>query len=160
MQAVKQLFIITFLWCVSTSSFAIDKAKPWQLKTQSGESISLAQFHGKPVILHFWATWCPYCKKLQPTLVELQKKYQDAGVVIVSISFREDEGAKPQDAIYQRGFSFITAVNGEQVAKEYEVRGTPTTFFLNRSHDIIFKSTSSNTEDPRLELAMKEITKQ
>ena len=48
-------------------------AKPWQLKTQNGDVISLEQYKNKPVILHFWATWCPYCKKLQPSLVALQK---------------------------------------------------------------------------------------
>lgn len=151
------LFIVSFLF--SMSAYSADKAMPWQLKTQSGEDISLSQFQGKPVILHFWATWCPYCKKLQPSLVALQKEYQQSDVVLVAISFREDEGAKPQDEIYHRGFDFITAVNGEQVAKDYDVRGTPTTYFLNRDHEVVFKTTSSKTDDPRLVLALKEITK-
>lgn len=151
------LFIVSFLF--SISAYSADKAMPWQLKTQSGEDISLSQYQGKPVILHFWATWCPYCKKLQPSLVALQKQYQAQGVTLLAISFREDEGAKPQDEINNRGFDFITAVNGEQVANDYKVRGTPTTYFLNRHHEVIFKTTSSKTDDPRLALALKEMTK-
>jgi thiol-disulfide isomerase/thioredoxin len=131
----------------------------WQLKTQSGEVISSTQFHGQPVILHFWATWCPYCKKLQPKLVELEKQYQDQGVKIVAISFNEDEGALPQDELASRGYNFITAVNGNEVAMRYGVKGTPTTFFINKSNQVIFKSTSSDITDPRLELAVKEIVK-
>jgi thiol-disulfide isomerase/thioredoxin len=141
------------------STYAYEQAPNWQLKTQSGENISLSDYQGKPVILHFWATWCPYCKKLQPTLVELEKTYQASGIELVSISFNEDEGALPQDEINQRGYHFITAVNGDDVAIKYGVKGTPTTFFINRKGKIVFKSTSSSIDDPRLSLAVKEIIK-
>jgi len=136
-----------------------DIAPNWQLKTHAGKSISLADYQGKPVILHFWATWCPYCKKLQPKLVELEEMYKHTGIEIVAISFNEDEGVNPQDSIVQRGFQFITAVAGDKVAQQYGVKGTPTTFFINRNGKVIFKSTSANVEDPRLELAVKEIVK-
>ena len=135
------------------------QAPAWQLKTQSGDTISSAQFEGQAVILHFWATWCPYCKKLQPKLVELEKKYQQQDVKIVAISFNEEDGAMPQTELATRGYSFPTAVNGEQVATTYGVKGTPTTFFINKKNQVVFKSTSSDTSDPRLELAVKEIAK-
>ena len=150
----------TLLATFSISANANEAAKPWQLYTQSGDVISLAQYKNKPVILHFWATWCPYCKKLQPTLVELQKKYQAAGVELISISFNEDEGALPQDEINKRGYSFLTAVMGEEVAKLYGVQATPTTFFINRKNEIIWKSSTSDKTDARFELALQEIIKQ
>lgn len=150
---------ICFLAFITFTVQANEIAKPWQLKTQNGELISSAQYKNKPIILHFWATWCPYCKKLQPTLVELQKKYQAQGVELISISFNEDEGVLPQDEINSRGYSFLTAVMGEQVAKLYGVQGTPTTFFINRRNEIIWKTSSSDKADPRFDLALKEITK-
>lgn len=154
------IFTLLFSNVLSADTLSSKKsAPPWQLKTQNGEVISLQQYQNKPVILHFWATWCPYCKKLQPKLVELQKKYQDTGIEIVSISFNEDEGTLPQDEINSRGYNFITAVNGDAVASLYGVRGTPTTFFINRTGKIIFKSSSSDIDDPRLEFAVKEIIK-
>ncbi len=163
---VTSIFLITFtLASLNVSAETSDKsvvapiAPAWQLKTQSGETISLAQFQGQAVILHFWATWCPYCKKLQPKLVELEKEYKDKGVKIVAISFNEDEGALPQDELASRGYNFITAVNGDAVAMRYSVKGTPTTFFINKHNQVIFKSTSSDITDPRLELATKEIAK-
>lgn len=152
--------LITALFVMSFTLDAKETAKPWQLKTQSAEFISLEQYKNKPIILHFWATWCPYCKKLQPTLVELQKKYQEQGVELISISFNEDEGALPQDEINRRGYSFITAVMGEKVAELYGVSGTPTTFFINRQNEIIWKTSSSDKTDPRFDLALKEIIKQ
>jgi len=134
-------------------------APDWQLKTQAGKTISLNDYKGKPVILHFWATWCPYCKKLQPKLVELQEKYKDSGVEIVAISFNEDEGTLPQDEIEARGYHFITAVNGEPAVQLYGVRGTPTTFFINRQGKAVYKSNSSDITNPQLELAVQEIIK-
>tara|TARA_R110001583_G_scaffold85300_2_gene223487 strand:- start:738 stop:1250 length:513 start_codon:yes stop_codon:yes gene_type:complete len=162
----KKLIIATLLALTlfSLSGHAKDiagkpQAPAWQLKTQSGDAITSAQFAGQATILHFWATWCPYCKKLQPKLVELEKKYQQQGVRIVAISFNEDDGAMPQDELATRGYSFPTAVNGDNVARLYGVSGTPTTFFINKSNQVVFKSTSSDTSDPRLELAVKEIAK-
>jgi hypothetical protein len=65
----------------------------------------------------------------------------------------------PQDELAARGYKFPTAVNGDEVAKLYGVRGTPTTYFINKNNQVIFKYTSSDITDPRLELAVKEIVK-
>jgi thiol-disulfide isomerase/thioredoxin len=162
MRIILTIFIILgslFTFIVQASNDTNDKAENWTLTTQAGKNISLADYQGKPVILHFWATWCPYCKKLQPKLVELEEKYKNTGIKIVAISFNEDEGVNPQDSINKRGYQFITAVEGDKVAQQYGVKGTPTTFFIDRVGKIIFKSTSSNIADPRLELAVKEIIK-
>lgn len=158
MKRLMAFMLLISLTVISHNVSAIE-APAWQLKTQSGEIISSTQFQGQAVILHFWATWCPYCKKLQPKLVELEKKYAEQGVKIVAISFNEDDGALPQDELASRGYDFITAVNGEEVVALYGVRGTPTTFFINKHNQVIFKTTSSDITDPRLELAVKEIIK-
>jgi cytochrome c biogenesis protein CcmG/thiol:disulfide interchange protein DsbE len=153
------LFIL-MLWTIPNAiAEGFPTAPPWQLTTQAGKNISLSDYQGKPVILHFWATWCPYCKKLQPKLVELEKKYQRSGIKIVAISFNEDEGATPQDEIKSRGYDFVTAVKGEWVADKYGVRGTPTTFFINRQGKAIYKSTSSDVNNSKLALAVQEIIK-
>ncbi|GAA6170601.1 TlpA disulfide reductase family protein [Colwellia sp. KU-HH00111] len=153
------LLLISLIWTVSANSADYPTAPAWQLTTQTGQNISLADYQGKPIILHFWATWCPYCKKLQPKLVELEQKYQASGIEIIAISFNEDDGALPQDEIKARGYDFITAVNGESVAALYRVRGTPTTFFINRQGKAIYKSSSSDINNPKLVLAVKEIIK-
>jgi cytochrome c biogenesis protein CcmG/thiol:disulfide interchange protein DsbE len=154
------LALLFFTLDANTEEITVAPQAPaWQLKTQSGDTISSAQFDGQATILHFWATWCPYCKVLQPKLVELAKKYQQQGVKLVAISFNEDDGALPQDELAARGYSFPTAVNGDEVAILYGVNGTPTTFFINKHKQVIFKYTSSDTSDPRLDLAVQEIVK-
>ncbi|MCW8863976.1 MAG: TlpA family protein disulfide reductase [Colwellia sp.] len=159
LKTVQIMLVVSMITAFFANSTDYPKAPDWQLKTQAGENISLSDYQGQPVILHFWATWCPYCKKLQPKLVALAKKYQDSGIKIVAISFNEDEGAQPQNELKIRGYKFITAINGEPVVDLYGVRGTPTTFFINRRGEAIYKSTSSNVNNPNLELAVQEIIK-
>lgn len=51
-------------------------APPAKVYTLDGKEADLAQYIGKtPVLIEFWATWCPNCKELEPTLVEAAKKY-------------------------------------------------------------------------------------
>ncbi|MFD2168086.1 TlpA disulfide reductase family protein [Thalassotalea euphylliae] len=159
MKSFVTLLLTTFLF--SFSAFANDSksAVPdWSLNTQHGDTINWGDYEGKPVILHFWATWCPYCKRLQPKLDELQKQFAQQDTQIVAVSFNEDQGATPQDVLAARGYTFKTAVDGDKLAEEMGVVGTPTTFFVNRKGEIIFKYTSSDINDPRLVKAMQVIT--
>ena len=62
----------------------------------STEMLNLSDYKGKVVILDFWATWCPPCRKGIPDLVELKDKFGEKGVEIIGISL---------DGITQRGTS-------------------------------------------------------
>ena len=131
-------------------------APQWQLSTEAGQLIKSTDFAGKPLIIHFWATWCPYCKKLQPGLDLLYKKYQADGLQLIAISFREDEGARPQAVLAERGMSFTTVVNGDEVAQDlFAVTGTPTTVFVDREGLIVATTRVSDPDDPRLEKIVK-----
>jgi peroxiredoxin len=65
------------------------KAPAWRLKGPDGNDVSSDQFKGKLVVLDFWATWCPPCIREIPGNVALQKKYADAGLVIIGVSVDE-----------------------------------------------------------------------
>lgn len=61
-------------------------APDFTMKTIDGQPFSLSQLKGKTVVLDFWASWCPDCRKEAPAVVELEKKYRDKGVVFVGVS--------------------------------------------------------------------------
>ena len=155
-------WLLSIMLVVSTTVVAgEDKAKSqmapeWELYDAQNKITRSADLKGKPLILHFWATWCPYCKKLQPGLDDLYSKYQSEGLQLVAISFWEDEGATPQAVIEERGHSFKTLINGDKVAKElFKVKGTPTTFFIDAQGVIVAKTRISDPDDPRLEKVVK-----
>lgn len=134
-----------------------DKAPPFVLAAADGELVSLNDYRGKPRVLHFWATWCPYCEKVQPGLQALADAHGDQGLVVIAISFREDPGTRPQAVLEARGLSLRTLVEGDETAAMYGVKGTPTTFFINRKGRIIGKTHTSDPADPVLEKLAAEI---
>ena len=142
----------------AVSEAPLKMAPNWSLQDADGNNVSSTDFAGKPLIIHFWATWCPYCKKLQPELERLYVKYQEQGLQMIAISLREDEDAKPQEALNARGMSFRTLVNGDQVAMDkFYVRGTPTTFFINAKGQVVVATRLSDPNDPRLEQVVKSL---
>jgi cytochrome c biogenesis protein CcmG/thiol:disulfide interchange protein DsbE len=153
MHKIRVLYPALFAVLLSAASGVCyaQKAPDWTLKYADGESVSLSDFRGKPVLLHFWATWCPYCKRLQPGLNQLYTKYHDQGLEIIGISYREEDGAMPQAVLDERGIVFPTAVNGEDVAASYGVKGTPTNVFIDRQGNITKVIADSDPENPEFE---------
>ena len=157
---IKRGFFLLLLTCLNPiPAFAADEAAPaFTLKDATGEQVSLADYAGKPVILHFWASWCPYCKSVQPGLEALAAEYASREMVLVGINFREEKGVDPQQVLEDRGLHFRTLVHGEEVSRAYGVRGTPTTFFINASGEIVGMTNASKPDDPELvQLAEKAV---
>lgn len=151
-------FLLILLSLAVASNAAANEAKQmmpqWQLKTQDSGEIGSDDFKNKPLIVHFWATWCPYCKKLQPGLQRLKDKYKGAGLEVIGVSFREDPGTLPQTVLQNRGLDLITAVNGERLATQLNISGTPSTLFVYPSGEILGITRTSNPDDPALEKAV------
>jgi peroxiredoxin len=72
---------------------SIGKPAPDFTVQDSDRSVSLSQYRGKIVVLNFWATWCPPCVEEMPSLVQMQKKFQDKGVTVLAVSVDDDPDA-------------------------------------------------------------------
>jgi len=66
-------------------------AKPFNLASLDGDSVSLASLKGKFVVIHFAATWCPFCNAEAPYLEALGQKYKDRNVAVLWINIQEKE---------------------------------------------------------------------
>ena len=135
-------------------------APDWTLPTEDGKKMSFADFKGKPIMLHFWGTWCPYCKKLHPGLEKIRVEYEDKGLVVLGISVNEPIGALPQTELKKRGINFLTLVEGDDVAiEDFEVAGTPTTVFISADGKILGSTMESNPDDPRFKQVADYLTR-
>lgn len=122
----------------------------WQLLTQDGSVVRSDDFAGKPLVLHFWATWCPYCKRLQPGLDKLQQDYASKGLSVLAVSLQEKPGAQPQTELEHRGLTLKTVVNGESLGLgHFAIRGTPTTVFIAPDGKILGSTMQSDPQDPQ-----------
>ena len=86
--AVRFLLVATALNC---AALAQEAAPPLELPDQSGKAQKLSDYSGKIVVLNFWATWCGPCVKEMPIFVELTKKFEAQGVVVLAASLDATE---------------------------------------------------------------------
>src|SRR5438445_6553903 len=86
------------LWAASTPAIG-DEAPPFTLDDLAGREVSLASFRGRPVILHFWATWCPVCREEMPILEEAARD-RPADLTVLGINLAE---RRDKVAAYARG---------------------------------------------------------
>jgi thiol-disulfide isomerase/thioredoxin len=101
----------------------------------TGRRLSLADYAGKPVVLNFWASWCPPCRKELPALVKLAERHP--GVSLVGVNYDDEAGAAR--ALHdQMGLTWPSIADPQgKLYAELGVQGMPTTFFLDTEHRIV-----------------------
>ncbi|HEX6160143.1 MAG TPA: redoxin family protein [Thermoanaerobaculia bacterium] len=110
----------------------------------SAETIDIAGFRGKPVVLNFWATWCGPCWEEHPILNETARAHPE--VQFLGVVFQDDE-AKIQDFLRRRGAAYPTVIDdGGRTAIAYGVGGIPETFFLDANGAIVAKHDGALTQ--------------
>ncbi|MGH9449501.1 MAG: TlpA family protein disulfide reductase [Terriglobia bacterium] len=114
-------------------------APDFSLTDLDGQTISLANFRGKVVILDFWATWCGPCRMEIPGFVQLQQKYGPQGFQIIGVSM--DNGPQPVREFYQQfHMNYPVAMGNEKLGELYGgIIGLPTTFVIGRDGRIYDK---------------------
>ncbi len=116
------------------------KAPDFTLSNISGEDVSLSDFKGKVVIVDFWATWCPPCRKGIPDLISLQNEYKDK-VAVIGISLdRENTKAGVPDFVDRMGINYPIVYFNDKVINDFGgVNAIPTTFIIDQDGNIVKK---------------------
>lgn len=109
-----------------------DNASGFTLSDIDGNKVSLSDLlKGKEVILNFWASWCPECRKETAILNEIAKKYKDK-IEVVGINIRESK-EDVQSFIDSKGIGYkmLFDTNGK-TARQYGVFGVPVNVLINK----------------------------
>jgi peroxiredoxin len=116
------------------------------LSDLQGNPWHLRDLRGKVVLVNFWATWCPPCRKEMPDLQALYDKYKDQGFVVLSIS--DEEAAKVQPFITERKISYPVLLDpGRKVDALFQVEGIPKSFVYNREGKLVAQSIDMRTRN-------------
>jgi len=105
-------------------------APAFTLNDLEGHPVSLSDYHGKTVLLTFWATWCKPCAKEMPEIQAAYEKYEDRNFVVLAINFGEK--SDPAKAFTHHGhLTFPVLLDpGAKVASRYSVVSLPVSFFI------------------------------
>ena len=96
-----------------------------------GKSWTLRDLRGKVVLVNFWATWCPPCRKEMPDLEALYSRFHDQGLVILAIS--DEDSSKVAPYIADHHFTYPVLLDpGRNVARQFIVQGIPKSFIYDR----------------------------
>ncbi len=114
------------------------------LKDLEGESWHLQELHGKVVLLNFWATWCPPCRKEMPDLQALYDKYKGQGFIVLSIS--DEEAAKVTPFIQQHNITYPVILDPSRKVNDlFQVDGIPKSFVYDRDGTLVAQSIDMRT---------------
>ena len=117
-----------------TPSFVPVPVADFQLQNLDGQTVSLSGLRGNPVVLNFWASWCGPCRAEMPLIQEVfeDKEWSDKGLTILAINIGEDRSTAER-FMEDNGLSFPVLLDtSESVAREYNIRYIPTTFFIDK----------------------------
>jgi peroxiredoxin len=116
-----------------------------------GKTWSLKELKGKVVLVNFWATWCPPCRKEMPDLNTLYQRFKDQGFVILAISDEEADKVKP--FIAERNISYPVMLDpGRKVNELFQVQGIPKSFVYDRDGKLVAQSIDMRTQKQFLEM--------
>lgn len=109
-----------------------------------GKAWHLQDLKGKVVLVNFWATWCPPCRKEMPDLQALYDKYKEQGLVVLSIS--DEEAAKVSPFIAERNITYPVLLDpGRKVNDAFVIEGIPKSFVYDREGKLVAQSIDMRT---------------
>jgi thiol-disulfide isomerase/thioredoxin len=116
-----------------------------------GKQYSLDQLRGKVVLLNFWATWCPPCRKEMPDMEALYKRFQDKGLIVLAVS---DENRETVAGYLAKAhYTFPVLLDpGREVNKAYGIEGIPKSFIFDAKGNLVSLAIDMRTERQFLEL--------
>ena len=122
----------------------IGKVAPeFSLPDTAGVSVSLSDFRGKYVLLDFWASWCPPCRRENPNVVKAFNEYKDKNFTIVGISLDKDK-SKWMKAIADDNLAWTHLSDlkywDSEIPALYGVRGIPANVLLDPDGVIVAKN--------------------
>lgn len=135
------LALIAYLWFRPPADVS-DETRviaPWAVTLADGRQVTSESLKGKVVLVSFWATWCPYCRKEKPVLDDYWQEHRARGFELIAISI-DDTPEQLAAWMKDKGYTHMSAPTNGSVANAFgAVASVPTSFVLDREGKIRHK---------------------
>ncbi len=131
---------------------------PFQVRTFSGDTLTLENFRGKLLILHFWATWCLPCREEMPALNQLVIDFTDRPLAVLAVSIdapSDTAAARKMAAQWQLQFPVAPALSGT-ITEAYWTWGVPVTYLVDPHGKLLGRILGTrNWQTPAVEAGLR-----
>ena len=116
------------------------KAPSFAVQDATGNAVDLSDMLGKPIVLNFWASWCPPCKEEMP---DFNKVFEELGedvhfMMVDAVDGVRETKEKGEAYVTEQGFSFPVYYDiGQEAVMQYGIRAFPTTIFIDSEGYIV-----------------------
>ena len=115
-------------------------APDFTTQTLDGAPVRLSQYHGRPVVLNFWATWCAPCQDEMPLIQRASDIYKGQGLVVLAVNYQQTNTSSMKAFLRKVDITFPAVYDpAGQISAAYGVNvGLPVTVFIDRFGKVNF----------------------
>lgn len=137
------------------------QAPNFELPTPEGKKVQLSDFKGKYVLIDFWASWCPDCRRISPNVEAIAKEYQGKDLTVVAVSFDIDKEAwvkyinRNGTPVNEVHVSELKKMKESAVAKAYGVQWIPSLYLLDKDGKVLLATVEVSKVEAMVKTLMK-----
>lgn len=130
--------VLVWTGCAKKARRSSAKPAPeFSLKDANGQTVRLADYRGKVVLLDFWATWCGPCKIEIPWFMEFEKEFKNQGFAVLGVSMDEDGWSAIKPYVQNMKMNYRVLLGNDAISTAYGgLDSLPTTLLIDREGGI------------------------
>ena len=137
------------------------QAPNFELPTPEGKKVQLSDFKGKYVLIDFWASWCPDCRRISPNVEAIAKEYQGKDLTVVAVSFDIDKEAwvkyinRNGAPVNEVHVSELKKMKESAVAQAFGVQWIPSLYLLDKDGKVLLATVEVSKVEAMVKTLMK-----
>jgi thiol-disulfide isomerase/thioredoxin len=142
--------LLLLIICLVINALAGDRepAPRFNAKTTAGEKFTNDSLKGQVVLLQFWTTWCPYCRREQPIVDDLDKEFRDQGLVVLAVDVNESKKTVKKYLDQNPRNVRIVLTEDTNLAAMYAAKSFPIYVVIDRDGNVVGTQHGAGGERP------------
>ena len=121
---------------------SVQQAPDFTVTDYDGEEVMLSDYFGKPIVVNFWASWCPPCKAEMPDFEEAYKTHSEVQFLMVNMTGGRETLESAKEHVESQGYTFTVLFDTEySAAYAYYVNSLPATYFIDAEGNLVAYAT-------------------